>query len=338
MENDNRNLDQPSPTKRTCVTAFTFGSYTRYIPFYVYSILTSYPTYFVKIFVGGLLSENERQCLNLLRKRFANFEIVEQYFIDFNIKDKTLLRWLMPESDFKGFDYVYYGDVDFLIIRENPPLHKMHLEHCEKRGFPFSNEVRHSQRIFSRGRYRLTGLHFIKKEDYFKKMESVFSKFRNSPETLQRLDGDWIDEEFLFALVSEVYLVQPADPMEWFRPLHGFHLGATRSQVNLRGFMDDLRKGEREYPSYEFMRRSLKPYFSDSMFIKLMLLIPDSGVDLVANEFGFRHIKLIIMLRTLRKNTISYFGAFVERLKHFAVRILRAAHLKPPVPESERND
>ena len=43
-------------SKQLCVTTYVHGNYKKFIPYYVYSILKSYPHYFVKIFVNGQVS------------------------------------------------------------------------------------------------------------------------------------------------------------------------------------------------------------------------------------------------------------------------------------------
>ena len=38
-------------------------------------------------------------------------------------------RWLIPQYYFKDYKYVYIGDVDMLICKENPPLLNLHIDH-----------------------------------------------------------------------------------------------------------------------------------------------------------------------------------------------------------------
>ena len=67
--------------KPICCTAYVFGKYTDYIPYYIYSILKSYPDYYVKIFVQQSLAKKEKLCLNLVSKGLSDhFEIKENYF------------------------------------------------------------------------------------------------------------------------------------------------------------------------------------------------------------------------------------------------------------------
>lgn len=56
--------------KPLCISAYVFGNYTKYIPYYVYSILKSYPDYFVKIFCMDRLTKKENACMEMIKKIF----------------------------------------------------------------------------------------------------------------------------------------------------------------------------------------------------------------------------------------------------------------------------
>ena len=115
--------------EQLCIVAYVFGGYTPFIPFYVYSVLKSYPDYFVKIYVHEQLPEKEKICLELVRQRgYDRFQIVENYRDVILAKQPNgindnkvlkVLRWLLPYEEFKDFDYVYIRDIDYLIIRKN---------------------------------------------------------------------------------------------------------------------------------------------------------------------------------------------------------------------------
>jgi hypothetical protein len=63
-------------SKQLCVTTYVYGNYKKFIPYYVYSILKSYPDYFVKIFVNGQLSTNEHASLERIKQQLSkNLEI-----------------------------------------------------------------------------------------------------------------------------------------------------------------------------------------------------------------------------------------------------------------------
>src|SRR5699024_1857423 len=151
---------------------YVFGDYTRYIPYYVYSVLKSYPDYYVKVFTKDSLSSKEKKCLALIRDQVSpNFEIVQGYFDEYPLSEghtemvgsiDTTLRLVLHNETFKNCEFSYIGDVNLLIIRETPSLINGHKKHSNKIGVPYSNTIRaHSK--------RLTGLHFIKVKDYYQK-------------------------------------------------------------------------------------------------------------------------------------------------------------------------
>src|SRR5699024_11294875 len=112
---------------KICMAVYVFGDYTRYIPYYVYSVLKSYPDYYVKVFTKDSLSSKEKKCLALIRDQVSpNFEIVQGYFDEYPLSEgptkmvggiETTFRFLLPYEAFKNFKFDYIGDVDFLIIR-----------------------------------------------------------------------------------------------------------------------------------------------------------------------------------------------------------------------------
>src|SRR5699024_1668480 len=117
---------------KICMAAYVFGDYTRYIAYYVYSVLKSYSDYYVKVFTRDSLSPNEKKCIALIRDQVSpNFEVIESYFDESLHLEKptkmvggieTTFRFLLPSEAFKNFKFAYIGDVDFLIIRETPSL------------------------------------------------------------------------------------------------------------------------------------------------------------------------------------------------------------------------
>lgn len=227
--------------EQLCIVAYVFGGYTPFIPFYVYSVLKSYPDYFVKIYVHEQLPEKEKICLELVRQRgYDRFQIVENYRDVILAKQPNgindnkvlkVLRWLLPYEEFKDFDYVYIGDIDYIIIREEPPLLQGHLQHCAQTGLPYSNMIRKNN---SR---RLSGLHFFKIKEYYKKMNDIINYYANNLEALLQLLSQYQkspNESFLYHIVSQGIGVTEKieDGREYhYRPDHGFHLGNIRDGV-----------------------------------------------------------------------------------------------------------
>ena len=86
----------------------------------------------------------------------------------------TLLRYLIPGSFFTKYQYVYFGDVDVLILKDNLSLFDFHKKQIFNSKFPFSNRIRYKNNgSISR---RLTGLHFVEVEPYYNKMDLLIEK------------------------------------------------------------------------------------------------------------------------------------------------------------------
>jgi hypothetical protein len=141
-----------------------------------------------------------------------------------------VLRWILEEKDFLNWDNLYIGDIDILLCKEKEDLKTQHLNHCIETKLPYSNCVRPSKD-------RLSGLHFIKREMYYKKVENTLNKYRNIHK--QGLLKNKKNENILYNIVRESGL---GFPKKWFRPHHGIHLGLWRQKNNVnltRIFEDD---------------------------------------------------------------------------------------------------
>lgn len=135
-----------------CFTTYVFGAYQRYIPYYIYSIGKIYPEIHTKIFVDRGIDDNVEHALSIIKKKgYKNFEILianfdeENSFRDYKIKGggrKTLYRWLFDFENFKEYDYLYYGDVDIIILPENISILNLHKQKIKEFNVPFSNKVR----------------------------------------------------------------------------------------------------------------------------------------------------------------------------------------------------
>lgn len=113
-------------SKILITTVCSPDEFSYYIPLFVYTIKTAYPAYHVKVFVTGALPQEVRDLLEKMRK-WCNpkYEIVENQFSDIPKIRKNLnnlLRLLIPDNHYAGYDYGYVTDVDFLVFKHNPTL------------------------------------------------------------------------------------------------------------------------------------------------------------------------------------------------------------------------
>lgn len=269
------------------MAVYVFGDYTRYIPYYVYSVLKSYPDYYVKVFTRDSLSPNEKKCMALIRDQVSpNFEVIESYFDESLHLEKptkmvggieTTFRFLLPYEAFKNFKFAYIGDVDFLIIRETPSLINGHKKHSNKIGVPYSNAIRaHST--------RLTGLHFIKVKDYYQKMEPLIQSYLENPKQLYKeVKNLQYDEEFLYKLIKHGIGFGKIRKHH-YRPPHGFHIGIGRKGNE----KERKRKIHRYLKQWQLYKQGiieqLIAYFEDPLFKKIMLLSPDREIDFLKEQ------------------------------------------------------
>lgn len=260
---------------KTCIVGYNFGTkYLSFIPIYIYSILKHYPNYDVIIFSDSKLDKNTNSMLKKI-EGLGNFRIVEDYDFgiakDVNISSalpsKQSIRWLFFDTILNDYDYVYIGDIDIFICKETMELHEQHIKHCELLGLPYSNYIRTSvdtekltlkssiYYIITRQygllrkkirkeplvQYRLTGLHFVKRDEYYSKVVPLFKKYINLVSSKNKIVYN-NDESVLYDLVQESGLglppISPNSPdidsnhynnIE-FRPHHGIHLGIFRNK------------------------------------------------------------------------------------------------------------
>ena len=221
----------PSGDPKLCFVAYVFGSYQDFIPTYIYSILRAFPQHHVKIFLEDPISVDNAVNLALLHKEVpGSFEIIDNFHdLDWcDVPHKPGHRFLLTKEYFEGFDYVYFGDVDFIVYNEyNDQFFNTYIAHCQSTGLPFSNEWNYDY-----GKYRMTGLHFIIKEPYFESMtdrieetKSPLSVFRSG--CYHNKEYPSYDEEMLFYMCMNEFDLRVLNGYR--RPFHGLHLGTFRT-------------------------------------------------------------------------------------------------------------
>lgn len=219
-------------------SAYVFGDYTKYIPYYVYGITESYPDAFIKVFVHDFLPDKINLALSKINSK--NFKIIENskniFFSKINFKKKyiklgneRILRWLIPHDEFKNCDYAYIGDIDMLIAKENPDLIEGHINHSKLIGYPFSNIIR-------RGQKRLSGLHFVHVQKYYSIMNPIIKKYSKDISNFFEKNL-WCDnnEMFLYEIIREgfgEYNKNFIEGKNYYRPHHGMHLGINRKKTS----------------------------------------------------------------------------------------------------------
>tara|TARA_A100001391_G_C5039684_1_gene270536 strand:+ start:346 stop:1299 length:954 start_codon:yes stop_codon:yes gene_type:complete len=275
-----------------CFASFVFGSYEKYIPFYIYSIAKSYPNAYVKIFTEDTLSKNIQEALNILNEfSFCNFEILKpklpaNYYSEFQIgngKNQTgkMARWFLEYSHFQDFSYCYIGDVDFLHLPEKIHIVDFHKKNLERFSLPFSNMVRKNE--FGKPIRRMAGWHFFNPKEYYEGVEPIIEKLKQDKEyRMSFLDGLERNEHFLYELTKEAFDFNDLQLAEMHRPWHGLHIGISRGNKNI-----DIQTIENNTSlPIDETKRLLTQFSDDPVFKRLQNIIYILELDVIFQELN----------------------------------------------------
>lgn len=216
-----------------CVTAYAFGDYAEYAPLLAYTTLWNYPDAVVKLYFKGPAPANVLAALAYLRKQLSpNICVVDNYDLPLKTGSGDLahnqagkcVRWLIPGSEFAGFEYTYMADIDFIIVKEHPELLEKHKAISRELGVPHSNPIRWSYHA------RVSGLQMVETAAYFAAIDPVASPYRTGAKPVPAVNN----EAFLFSLLQAGGILpktRPANRPEFdrLRPHPGYHIGLVRS-------------------------------------------------------------------------------------------------------------
>jgi hypothetical protein len=229
------------------------GKYQRFIPLFCYFCASSYPEYAIRIFLDGKMEGYVKKSLRLLNG-LGDIRIVE--FGLGNLKGRVpheikSLRWIMNPNEYEGFDNIYLGDIDIMIVKEPISLEDQHIQHCIKCGLSYSNSVRPKTQ-------RLSGLHFIRRQQYFDSIKNIRIEYQNAwNDGLLKKEKN---ENVLYKIIEESGI---GFPKGWFRPHHGIHLGIWRSKEVWGSATENLHREEYEKTYIEFMRMQQSKLFKE---------------------------------------------------------------------------
>ena len=255
--------------KPLCFSSFGFGSYQKYIPYYIFSIWKTHPDSAIKIFIEKPLESNIEKTLTYLKEQgIENFEVIiwksslEDYQT-YKIKGggKKIIRWVLGPEYFEGFEFVYIGDVDILFLPEKKSIIDFHVNQLSNLKLPFSNKVRYDK---NQGlSKRLTGLHFFKTKEYFDKINPIILRIKNDKTYRDDyLEGLERDENLLYKINQEAFDFDPLIVSKAQRPWHGLHLGITRGNKDL----DVQTIEENSSLSLNEVKKHLSDYINDPIF------------------------------------------------------------------------
>lgn len=211
--------------------------YEHYIPFFLYFLGKAYSNISTYINIVKDLSKVVKDDMLPLVEN-NNYKI-ELGFQDFP-KDNTsikIVRWFIRNEYTEQFDYLYIGDIDILIIKEEPNLMEWHLSKMDEHNICYSNSIWHCDwGEGAIGTERMTGLHFCKRKEWYEKMWPTLVRYRDMikesglPKTFidpgsNKFGGIYSNEVALYVMMKESGInINHTGLMNY----SGLHLGHSR--------------------------------------------------------------------------------------------------------------
>ncbi|MGW8324110.1 MAG: hypothetical protein ACWGNI_00310 [Desulfobacterales bacterium] len=164
----------------------TDDSYQFFVPLFVYTVKKAYPDAGVKVFIKGTMKPAVRDALKLIPQ--GGWEVKDGCFKSYHKKPyvTNCLRFLVNEKEYKGYDYVFIKDIDFLIFSHK----RSHIDYFKSamgklpyfgaRG-PYRHPRRYNiNRIGWKGDFtRIAGGSFVlKNPDWFNKTRDILKEYR----------------------------------------------------------------------------------------------------------------------------------------------------------------
>lgn len=301
-------------------SVFVFGKYEIYLPYYIYTIEQVYPNCDVIVFYNDKLSEkiskyiNQKSFVKIYEDFYQEYDYFRNYKM-FGGGGLTLLRYLIPGSFFEGYRYVYFGDVDVVILKDYISLFDFHKNQIINCNVPFSNRIRFKPD--GKISKRLTGLHFVEVMPYFKSMDLIIQnvllnkKFRE--EIIKNVNRD---EEFLFYINNLSFKIESNKGLiHNLTPLHGFHLGVFRDTVEIhhREIEDNT------ISNYSEIKSQFKDLIQDPEFVFIINVFYCKEIIRTLSFFKVKipfNLKLKYYLnenyiiRKMKRKIIKFYGIF----------------------------
>lgn len=189
--------------------------YSHFVPLFVASNLWSNKNIDIEIHLESSLTDSEKSAIEYIKSVYPKSEIlikencyekISTNIYRFNNQKvwSNTLRFI-DKPDLYA-EYVYISDVDIVVLED---IFDVHYQHMVDRGLVYSNIVRKNAPT------HLTGLHFVKYDEYF----PVDEKFKVSG----------CDEEVLLKIMKAKN--HKIDYDTDFRPVHGIHMSLNRPDV-----------------------------------------------------------------------------------------------------------
>ncbi|SFU65705.1 hypothetical protein [Butyrivibrio sp. INlla21] len=292
---------------KLCIATWVYGrKYQGWIPLYVYSIKKNYPEYDIKIFVDQNLSLGIKRLLDEFDLS-DSVDIYENIFTDEflwlrNDIEKRCYRWLIRGYGLDKYDYVYWGDIDIYIVKEEPSLLEQHVNKINENNLNYSNAIRLTIKdyLYNRGKtdkrhlLRLTGLHFVKTHEYYKKVkdkQDTIIKYLMRSHRNRFIDGLFFkdDERCLWLLnfLSKNGFPKGSYQLSGgiFRPLHGIHFAVGRVFDEYKKILTNDSAHQSEHRFY--FERFCDEYNRDEVLRKLVFNSSTYILDIISKTCDF---------------------------------------------------
>ena len=202
-------------------------NYWHYVLPYIASTLNSYPNYSAEIFLDNkeVFVSCHKEILEVMREMYGDSWALRQ-LPNTCIRPKAGMklnwgsfRWMIKPQTKKELTYI--GDVDIMILPEEQELGEFHFGVMEWTKLPYSNIVR---QLTSKNKLlKITGLHCVKTEEYFSKVDMKWIE-----NELNRHNGHICDEVLLYNAMVKFFGIPTKNKK---RPIHGIHMSHGRCVI-----------------------------------------------------------------------------------------------------------
>jgi hypothetical protein len=163
---------------------------------------------------------------------------MKQLFPGYHKSTVRALRFLLPSEYFKGYDFVYITDVDFLFVGQKPGLFSYHKHVMERTKQPYSGYrgplSQKGKRLWSGNYGRMAGGAFMATPEWFEKTEKRRAKYLKGLKKKRIYREE--DEVYLFKLCRESGFKVPkykdcfSNNEEYCIDQRGVHLGDFKEE------------------------------------------------------------------------------------------------------------
>lgn len=197
-----------------CISTVVDSKYMAYLPLFVWCCRKVYPSYTIKLFLRD-------EC----PYKVKGAELV-QSFKDFPrfTYNSIALRFVVPPTEYAGFDYVYVTDIDIMIMPERISIEDFHKGEMVASGLNYSNSLRNVHHYC--GAQSLSGLHFASKRWFVDTEKERFKYYNLLKEGVVGLYREY-DGLMLYRMIENSGLRLPGK-YNLKKRHHGIHLGNFR--------------------------------------------------------------------------------------------------------------